>query len=799
MKIVNILTFLLLLCSLHINADADPQRRMRQRQQEHRTDANIYGHIVSEGQHLSYVSIGVKGTTLGTTTDETGHYKLVHMPEGTWTLRVQTIGYKPIEKTITIERDQSLEVNFELEEDVLGLEEVVVTGDRNATSRKEAAVIVNSLTPKLLTAIQSLTLNEGLNFSPGLRMENNCQNCGFNQVRMNGMEGPYSQVLINGRPIFSGLAGVYGLELIPSNMMERVEVVRGGGSALYGSNAIAGTINLILKDPTINSYEFGINGGLNGVGMSQSGPMASDYSINANTSIVSDDHKTGMALYGFHRAHEPFDANNDGYSELTKIDNTTFGARVFHRFNLRSKLSGDFFTIKEDRRGGDRFELPKHEATIAEAVEHGITTGALTYEQYVRASDLLSIFASGQLVKRDSYYGANQSLKDYGYTEGLTFSSGAQYNARFETSNLIMGLEQRSEWLNDTKLGYADWENATLNDENEWVIPHTENTLIADQLSNTFGAFAQYTFDLSQLNVSLGARLDHYQIEDVTKQAEGKSGNVLSPRVTLKYAVSPDLRLRTSYSQGYRAPQIFDEDLHILTSGSRQVLHENDPNLKQETSHSFMVSLDYTKRVGNTTLEILAEGFHTRLQDAFVNDAGEPDAQGTIIYTRTNAEGGATVQGVNLELNVAPGKELYIRSGLTLQTSAYEEAQSFGEKRFFRTPNQYGYLTLDWSPLENWGFSASHTYTGTMLVPYLEGDANEALRKAPSFQDLGLKMRYSFQLNGARMQLFGGVKNLFNSYQKDFDSGIDRDPAYVYGPSQPRSLYVGIKIGNLVD
>lgn len=212
-----------------------------------------------------------------------------------------------------------------------------------------------------------------------------------------------------------------------------------------------------------------------------------------------------------------------------------------------------------------------------------------------------------------------------------------------------------------------------------------------------------------------------------------------------------------------------------------------------------MASLDYTKRVGNTTLEILAEGFHTRLQDAFVNDAGEPDAQGTIIYTRTNAEGGATVQGVNLELNVAPGKELYIRSGLTLQTSAYEEAQSFGEKRFFRTPNQYGYLTLDWSPLENWGFSASHTYTGTMLVPYLEGDANEALRKAPSFQDLGLKMRYSFQLNGARMQLFGGVKNLFNSYQKDFDSGIDRDPAYVYGPSQPRSLYVGIKIGNLVD
>jgi len=132
---------------------------------------------------------------------------------------------------------------------VLGIEEVVVTGDRNKTNRTESSTIVSILTPKLFATIQSVTLSEGLNFCPGLRMENNCQNCGFSQVRMNGMEGPYSQILINGRPIFSGLAGVYGLELIPSSMIERVEVVRGGGSALYGSNAIAGTINLIFKRP----------------------------------------------------------------------------------------------------------------------------------------------------------------------------------------------------------------------------------------------------------------------------------------------------------------------------------------------------------------------------------------------------------------------------------------------------------------------------------------------------------------------------------------------------------------------
>ena len=172
-------------------------------------------------------------------------------------------------------------------------------------------------------------------------MENNCQNCGFSQVRMNGMEGPYSQILINSRPIFSGLAGVYGLELIPSSMIERVEVIRGGGSALYGSNAIAGTINLILKDPINNSYEFGVNTGLIGVGLNNSGNSAQDYSVNFNTSIVSADNKTGMALYGFYRDREPFDANNDDFSEIAFLKNTTIGTRLYHRFGTRSKLIAD--------------------------------------------------------------------------------------------------------------------------------------------------------------------------------------------------------------------------------------------------------------------------------------------------------------------------------------------------------------------------------------------------------------------------------------------------------------------------
>ena len=610
--------------------------------QKLKTDANIVGHVVSNGEHLPFVNISVKGTTMGTVTDETGHYQLVNLPEGKYTIRAQYIGYKTDEKEVMVKKGETSEAKFSLEEDVLGLDEVVITGDRNEKHRKESSVIVNTITPKLFATTQSVTLSEGLNFSPGLRMENNCQNCGFSQVRMNGMEGPYSQILINNRPIFSGLAGVYGLELIPSNMIERIEVIRGGGSALYGSNAIAGTINLILQDPIRNSYEFGANGGVTGVGIDGSGDPAADYSANANASVVSDDNKSGLAVYGFYRDREPFDANNDSFSEVTKIQNTTFGTRMFHRFGFRSKVSVDFFNIKENRRGGDRFDYPVHEANIAEAVNHDITTGAITYEKFFRETDLWSVYTSGQHVLRDSYYGAEKSLADYGKTKGRTYSFGSQYNAQFSSSSLIIGIEERIDLLNDKKLGYPDRENAVIENDSIIEVPHTENTIVADQKSTTFGVFGQYEIKLGKLNASAGARFDHYKISDKENNSEDKTGNVISPRLTMKYDFLANLQGRLSYSQGYRAPQIFDEDLHIETSGSRQVIHENDPDLKQETSHSFMASIDFDMQLERVTFDFLAEAFYTQLNDAFVNEYGAPDENGVVVYTRTNANGGGS-------------------------------------------------------------------------------------------------------------------------------------------------------------
>lgn len=774
--------------------------------QKIKTDANIFGHVLCIGcdEHLSFATIQVLGTTIGATTDETGHYQLINLPEGTHVIKANYVGYKSMLIEITIKKGESKEINFDLERDALGLEEVVVSADRSEQKRTEAPVIVNTISPKLFNISQSITLGEGLNFSPGLRIENNCQNCGFSQVRMNGMEGAYSQILINSRPIFSGLAGVYGLELIPSNMIEKVEVVRGGGSALFGSNAIAGTINIILKDPNTNSYEAGTNLAIIGNGLEGSAGETTDYSVNFNTSIVSNDHKTGLSLYGFTRKRGIFDANNDGFSEIAPLENLTFGSRVFHRFGYRDKLALDFFAINEQRDGGNKQDYPLHERDIAEALTHNMKVAGLTYERFFRAYDLLSVYASGQFLIRDSYYGAGRSLKDYGNTSDNSYNFGVQYKALFGKSTLVAGIENTGGFLLDKKLGYLDIDNAVINFNDSTInYAHTENTVVANQSSITTGAFAQYELKLNKFKIVAGARYDHYEIKDLSKSAEEckpKTGNVISPRVSLMYDMFKELQARISYSQGYRAPQIFDEDLHIETSGSRKVIHQNSDCLKQETSHSITASFDFNKLIGTIYTGFLVEGFYTKLLDAFANEFGAPDQNGTVIYTRINSQGGAVVQGINMEMKIKPLNDFSFTSGFTIQTSNFDEAQeNFNEKRFLRTPNNYGFFALDWDFYKDFCFSTTGNYTGKMLVPYFGTQNPEGeLRETENFFDLGAKLSYKVKLNGASVEFSGGIKNIFNSYQNDYDIGIDRDPAYIYGPLSPRTIYFGIRFGNLL-
>ena len=771
--------------------------------QKRKTDANIIGHVVCAGDHIPFVSIAIKGTTLGTVTDETGHYQLINVPVGEITLVASMIGYRSQEKILVTEPNRTTEVNFELEEDIHHLEEVVISGSRSEQKRVESPVIINTLSPKLFSSTQSVVLGEGLNFSPGLRLENNCQNCGFTQIRMNGMEGPYSQILINGRPVFGSLAGVYGLELIPAGMIEKVEVVRGAGSALYGSNAVAGTINILVKDPKNNSFEAGAQYALTGTGLKGSGGAAPDHSVHFNASLVSNDHKTGMTLFGFTRQRHLFDANNDGFSEITPMENLTAGTRLFHRFGYRNKLAVDFFTINEQREGGNKQDMPLHERDIAEAVKHGMNTAALTYEQFFRQYDLLTLYASGQFLSRDSYYGANRSLSGYGNSKDRTYHIGAQYKTILGNSSFITGVENTSGYLVDTKLGYPDYKNAVIVNDSIVEVPHVGNTTVSDQSSVISGIFLQFDLNLDKTRMAIGGRYDLYEIRDFAREdSETKTGMVFSPRISLLYDIFSQLQARISYSRGFRAPQIFDEDLHIETSAARQVNHVNDPGLKAETSHSFMASLDYNGLIGTVYTGFLVEGFFTRLKDPFVNEFGMPDEDGRVIYTRVNADDGAVVQGMNLELKLKPLEAFSLTSGFTIQTSKYDMAQEFDEKRFFRTPNRYGYFVLDLELTENLNLSATGIYTGSMLVPYFGPETGQGygeLRQSEEFLDAGLKLTGTVKLNGTSLQWYGGIKNILNAWQSDFDRGADRDPAYMYGPVLPRTVYFGIRVGNILS
>lgn len=742
---------------------------------------------------IAHATILLDGTKNGTSTDDDGVFTLHNVPASNASLSIRAVGYQSLKKNITA-ADRTAGLNLVLQEDNLSLNEIVVSATRYGLERRQAPVVVNVLGPKLFNATQSVAMSETLNYQPGVRVENNCQNCGFSQVRLNGLEGAYSQILINSRSVFSALNSVYGLDQIPTSMIDRIEVVRSGGSALFGANAIAGTINIITKDPVENDWQIKSTNSL-------IGGSAWDNTVDFNTSYVESDLKNGVTFYGMNRNREAWDANGDGFSEITKLRNTTFGTKAFLKTSEHNKLTLDMSVLTEFRRGGDRLDLSPHFTDVTEQLQTNSLIGGLTYDHYFKDwRQKLSLYVSAQKTKRDSYYGGLAGSTDkqdsviaansYGTTDDFAMVAGAQYTYNFDKDVFTAGVEFNANRTEDNIPAY--------------------NRLI-DQKNKAVGTYAQYEWRVvDKLKALLGARYDYtyidgsYQLLD-KHRASNENFGTFSPRITLLYDITDELQFRGGFARGFRAPQAFNEDMHVTSVGGQQVFVLMGENLKTEYSNAYTGSFNYTRNFGRTQASLLVEGFFTDLQNPFTNVMTSEEE--SIIMEEMRNGTGSRVYGSNFELSVAPSSRLSIQAGGTIQRSKYKDEQVIFEgdqaednvttTRYMRAPNVYGYLNTNIKASKQFAIDLTGVYTGRMLAPHYQESGQLLVKDVRDFAELNLRLGYTFAVKkDFNIEIFGGVQNMFDAFQKDFDKGPLRDSNYIYGPTKPRTYTLGIKIGH---
>lgn len=740
------------------------------------TDANIVGHVVDaeNGEHLPYYLIKILNTKLSTFTDGSGHYVFRDLTPGDYTLEASCPGYAKMTKTVSVGHGQTIEVNFDVSPDAFMLDQVVVTSSKSEVKRRESPSLVNVVSSKIFDRLGACSLADGLSFQPGVRVENDCQNCGFTQVRINGLDGHYSQILMNSRPVFSALAGVYGLEQIPANMIDRVEVMRGGGSALFGSSSIGGTINIITKDPVVNSAE--LSHTLSSIGISG----ALDNNTTMNASVVTPNNKAGIMVYGQSRYRDSYDYDGDGFTEVPQIKSQTLGARSFLRPSDMTRLTVEYHNTHEYRRGGDRLDQPAHMAMVAEQTDHNIHALEATLDVWPRDHrDHVSVFSAMQSTQRQSYYGSNMDPNAYGRTSDLVATAGTQWThpidrLLFMPSELVAGLEYSYNRLHDVTIGY-------------------DHDIL--QNVNIYSAYLQNEWRDSRWGFLIGARLDKHSLI---------SNPIISPRANIRFNPSDKFNFRLSYSTGFRSPQAYDEDFHVAIVGGERVVTVLAPGLKQESSQSVSASADLYHRFGNVQTNLLIEGFCTDLRDVFaLRQLEGTDAAGNAVLERYNGSG-ARVLGMNVEAKAYFSSHFDMQGGITWQRSRYKKPEAWSDnpqvpavRRMFRTPDLYGYLTANCEVTRRFRIALSATYTGSMLVQHLAGSGtpvDEAVN-TPRFFDASLRFNYTFKvLNLVTLNASAGITNIFNAYQRDFDQGPDRDSGYIYGPSLPRSLNIGLTI-----
>lgn len=713
--------------------------------------------VDAKNEPIADAVVHLLNAELKLTSDDAGRVCATELAAGRQSLLVIADGFSVLDASVKKE-DEPLRLTLELTP-AFG-EEVVVTGTRTAKRLLETPVHVQLISRETIDASGSRTLADAIELTSGIRIESNCQNCNFSQIRMLGLEGPYSQILIDGQPTVSSLALVYGVEQFPASALESIEVVKGGGAAIYGAGAVGGVINLIPHSPldTHLTLEARLTetGGAPGSSLSAIG----DWSPRPGT---------GFSLMAQADDVDPADLDGDGFTEVTSRELTTFGLRGEHYLlSDQARLSGELNWTEATRRGGDlaRFDLRPDATELTEEISTERNGLSLGFLHTVSPKLDYRLAASYAETVRDSYYGAGFDPNAYGTTDNPLWIVDTQVNLYHSKGTYSFGASYNHDEIDDRQPGYSR---------------------VLQETNTNFGLYLQDDRSFGKKTTLIyGVRVDdHSALPDP----------VVSPRLALMLALRDDVTARFSLAQGFRAPVTFDEDLHIeLAGGAARVIRQAE-GLVEERSNAYLASLEWRPtfgRKGSAAFEVAA--FSTDLQDLF--DVVEADNPVTPQreFLRVNAEG-ARVEGVELTASVRWGSRLNLQAGFVTQSSRFDVPEpDFGSLRFFRSPDQYGTLSLQATLPVGLDLFVGGRYTGEMIAPHYAGFiAEDRLERTPSFFELDLNVSRDFTVSGRVLTLTLGAKNITDEYQGDLDQGPDRDSNYVYGPRLPRSYQLGLR------
>jgi outer membrane receptor for ferrienterochelin and colicins len=713
----------------------------------------------STGLPLPGVTLNLAGRAERAVTDERGQYCFAAPPSGEQTITALLDGFMPARARLAIgdtplAHDVVLTPGFR--------QETVVTATRTSRRLDDVPVRTEVVGRDDIERLGARTLADALEFTTGVRVENNCQNCNFSQIRLLGLEGPYTQLLVEGQPIISSLAQVYGIEQIPARMIERIEVVKGGGSALYGPGSVGGVINVIPREPSSRGASLEARSDVMGM------DGTPGYSLSGATDWVSASQQSFVSFFGQSDRVRPIDLTGDGFTEVSRRHLDAIGARVAaYLLSNAAKLTVDVTMLREARRGGNNLDRPPHDADIAESIDSDRTSLSATWFHARGSRFDYRVTTSWAGTWRDSYYGTGRDPNAYGDTANHMLVIDGQVNRYVGRHTLSTGGQITRETLLDRQPAYQRLTDATY---------------------RNVGVFVQDDWALGGgWEVIYGVRADRHT---------AVNRMIASPRVAVMWSPQPALDIRASIARGFRAPQVFDEDLHLSSVGGESRLIRLSPTLTEERSTNVMLGAEWKPVAGPGQALIEVNGFSTRLTELFHARLDDDPLTDELDFLKVNF-GGARVYGLELNLGWGIGDAFVLQGGIVEQRARFDTPEpDFGSRSFFRTPERYGNVMVTWKPHHVADLFAGVRYIGPMSVPHYAGVIPvDRLERSPSF--VTLDAGSSFELghwDGRTVTLTLNARNLTNAYQKDVEQGALRDAAYVYGPRFPRSIGMGLRV-----